>query len=151
MLIMNVYIAGACFWTILLCICMARCRDKGSLHSHKQLLEFENFGSLASTTYMDRLLKDKIRAESYQFVGKDVSAKSYIIEEAIPAEQQRRVNCSLQKDFFSKQSSVVRVSYMEGLKVRAWRRYFEPTATFAYRDFQGQRPTVVEKDTAEEE
>jgi hypothetical protein len=82
-------------------------------------------------------------------VGQDVPAKSYITEESNPAEQQRCANHGLQKDTLSRQYSVVSASFMEGLKVRAWRKDFESPAAFVHRDFQDQRPTVVEKDTAE--
>lgn len=147
--LMNVLIAGVFLWAILLCICMARCREKDSLHSPGQLLEFENVGSLGSTTYMDRLLKAKIRAGSCQIVGKDVPAKSYIIEEAFPAEQQRRTNCGWQEDTLSKQSPMVRASYKDWLEVRARRRHCKHTAPYAHRVLHEQRPAVVEKGAAE--
>ena len=149
--LLNVHIAGVCLWMILLCICMARCREKGSVHSPWQLFEFENVGSLDSTTHLDRLLKAKRGAGSCRIMGKDVPAKSYIIEEAFPAEQQRRTNCGWQEDTLSKQSPVVRVraSYKGLLEVRAGRRHCEHTAPYAHRVLHEQRPSAVEKGAAE--
>ncbi len=148
--LLNVHIAGAFLWAILPCICMARCREKGSLHSPWQLFEFENVDSLDSTTHLDRLLKAKIGAVSCRIIGKDVPAPSYIIEEAFPVEQQRCANCDWQEDTLSKQSPLVRASYKNWPMGRARRMHCEYTAPYAHRTLQEERPAVVEKGAAED-
>lgn len=120
------------------------------MYSPWQLLEFDNVGSLGSTTQMDRLLKAKRGAGSCRIMGEDVPAKNYIIEEAFPAEQQRYTNCGWQEDALSKQSPMVRASYKDWLEVRARRRHCEHTAPYAHRALHEQRPAVVEKGAAED-
>ncbi len=132
--LLNVHIAGAFLWAILLCICMVRC----------------NVGSLGSTTHLGRLLKAKTGAVSCRIIGKDVPAKSYIIGEAFPAEQQRCANCGWQEDTLSKQSPMVRASYKDWPMVRARRMHCEYTAPYAHRTLQEERPAVVEKGAAED-
>jgi len=138
--LLNVHIAGVCLWMILLCICMARCRERVSLHSPWQSFEFENVDSLGSTTQLNRLLKAKIEAVSCRIIFKDVPAKSYIIGEAFPAEQQRCTNCGWQEDTLSKQSPMV----------RARRMHCQYTAPYAHRTLQEESPAVVEKGAAED-
>lgn len=141
---------GDFLWPNSLYIRMDRCREEDIQYSPGQLFESQNVGSLVSTKPLDRFLKDKKGAGSYHLVGKDVPAKRYITKEAIPAEQQRHTNCDLHKDILSKQFSAVQASYMDGLKVRAWYKHFEPTSTFAHRDLYEKKPAVVEKNTTED-
>ena len=127
--------AGAFLRSTLLSIFRNRYIKKDTLYLFRHLPEFRNAGFLVSTKPWC-LLKDKIQAGTYHFVGKDVSVKCYSIEKAIPAEQQRCANCNSQRHIVSKQSSVARTSYIDGLKVRTWCKNFDPISTFAHREFQ---------------
>jgi hypothetical protein len=147
----NGYIAEAFLYGSLLCICIARCRDKCNPRPPSQLLGFENSGSPLSIKQLDRLLKDTIEPGSYQFLCKDVLANSCINEGAIAAKQQRCANGNLRKNSLPKQFSMAQASYLDEVKVRAraWGKRFEQTTAYTYRDLQEKIQTVVEKDTTE--